>query len=461
MNQVSQMEEAKAREVEALRDINRLVYLMPSQAGLIEQRTDKLYFFNNQTCAPGDTIIANGNSGADFLWGPNCFLKLQWTVTNTAAAVGNIDFGFGSIMNLIKEIRFTHVSGELLEYVQNVNLIATVRARYDTDQDDQVMLNTYLGGTDLTATGSQFGGGFVFGNTTIPTPATYRSQVFVPALAVGVSTGISTFTSMIPMSYLLGIMNRTDQMIPAGIMAGSTLQIQLATAAETYTASAATIAITSIRPSLVYDSSKLFDEATRAILNEQSSRDGLQFVYSTFFNTFNNSTTNSVNFDVQQAASITESVTALFRPFTATGNTLCTFQATPTQYQWRLASDYKPQQPLVINSFGLTIAGALIPQSSEAYMQATKAYEGSLHSYSTQVGGGVGVNYLEYNTYAAIYAATLERCACGLSLTGLPTNNASLLNFSALKPVQNDRIDIFLKYCRVVNVRGGNAVVDR
>lgn len=461
MQRVAAMEEAKSKEVEALRDINRIVYLMPSQAGLMELRTDKVYFFNNQTCAPGDTILANGNSGADFLWGPNCYLKLQWTVTNTAAAVGNIDFGFGSIMNLIKEIRLTHVSGELLEYTQNINLLANLRARYDTAQEDQIKLNTLLGGTDATVTGSSYAGGFVFGQSVLPIPAAYRSQVFVPALAVGVSTGISTFESMIPLSYLLGVFDRRDQMIPAGLLAGSTMQIQLATSSEAYTASAATISITSIRPSLVYDSSKPFDEASRAILNEQSTADGLQFVYSTYFNTFNSATTNSVNFDIQQAASVTESVVALFRPITATGNTLCTFQATPTQYQWRIASDYKPQQPVVIPSFSLTIAGAQIPQSAEAYYQTVKAFEAGLHSYATQVGGGVGVSIVEYNAYAAAYAATLERCACGLSLTGLPTNNASLLNLSALKPVQNDRVDIFLKYVRVCNLRGQNAVVDR
>ena len=461
MQQVAAMEEAKAKEVEALRDINRMTYLMPSQAGLIEQRTDKIFFFNNQTCAPGDTILANGNSGADSLWGPNCYLKLVWTVTNTAAAVGNIDFGFGSIMNIIKEIRLTHVSGELLEYIQNVNLIANIRARYDTSADDQIKLNALLGGVDVTATGSSYGGGFVFGQNALPVPATYRSQVFVPALAVGVSTGISTFESMIPLGYLLGCFDRRDQMIPAGLLAGSTLQIQMATAAETYTASAATIAITSIRPSLVYDSAKPFDAANRAILNEQSSMDGLQFVYSTYFNTFNNATTNSVNFDVQQAASVTEHVLAVFRPMTATGNTLCTFTATPTQYQWRLAADYKPLQPVVIPSFSLTIAGAQIPQSAEAYYQALKTFEAGLHSYSTPVGGGAAVSIVEFNAYAALYGTTLERCACGLSLTGLPTNNAALLNFSALKPVQNDRVDVFLKYVRVANLRGQNAVVDR
>lgn len=471
MQRLERIEEAKARETEALRDINRMVYLMPSQAGLFEQRTDKIYYFNNQTCLPGDTILANGNSGADFLWGPNCYLKLIWTVTNTTAggpAADSLNFGYGSIMNLIKEIRVTHVSGEVLEYIQNVNLIANLRARWDTSRTDQDKLNTLLGGTDIDAAaqagGSKYAGGFVFDiNSSGGITALNQSFVYVPRANGGVSTGVSTFTSMIPMSYIAGLFDRKDQYIPPALLAGSTIQVVLAPAAEAYTASNATIAITQIRPSFLYDSSKAFDAAMRAVLNEQSSYDGLQYVYSTYFNTYLTSGTNSINLDVQQAATVTESVLAAFRPTTATGATLCTFQATPTQYQWRIASDYKPQAPVQIGSFAFLTAPAspIFAQSAEAYLQALKTFENGLHTYSTQVGEGASVSVYEYNNFAAVYGTTLERSACGLSLTGLPTNNASLLNFQALKPVQNDRVDIFLKYLRVANLRGAGAIVDR
>lgn len=456
------MEQAKAQEAEALRDINRLVYLMPSQAGLMIERTDKIYTPNNQTTVPGETILANGNSGADFLWGPNCFLKLVWTVTNTAAAAGNISFGYGSILNLIKEIRITHSSGEVLEYVQNVNLIANVRTRYDTSYDDQIKLNSLLGGVDQTVTGSQYGGGFVYGiNTLAGISATNQSIVYVPALSAGVSTGISTFTSLIPFSYLSGLFDRNDQMIPPQLLAGSTIQVVFAPAAEAYTASAATIAITQIRPTLIYDSARAYDVVMRSLQNEQSSRDGLQFVYSTWFNTYMNSNTDSVNFDIQQSASITERVCALFRLTAATGATLCSFLPAPTAYQWRIASDYKPQQAMQIGNFALTVGGAVIPQSSESLMQAMKTFEAGVHSYSTPVGGGVSVSLYEYNSHAAVYGTTLERSACGLSLTGLPTNNSSLLTFNATKAAVGHRVDIFLRTIRVANLRGVGAIIDK
>lgn len=456
MQRMERIEEVKAKEAEALRDINRVVYIMPSQGGLMESRTDIVYYFNNQTCTPGDTILANGNSGASFIWGPNCFLKLQWTVANSAGAVGNLNFGYGSIMNLIKEIRLTHSSGEVLEYIQNVNLLAAIKSRWETSADDQVKLSTLLGGVDQTNTGSRYAGGFVYGiNAQSGITATNVSQVFVEAASS------VTFTSMIPMSYLLGCFNRTDQYIPPALLAGSTLQITLAPAAEAYTASAATISISTIRPSLVYDSAKAYDVTLRSILNEQSSMDGLQFLYSTYFNTYMTSSTSSVNFNVQQAATITESAFALFRPSTATGSSLCTFLPTPTAYQWRIASDFKPQQMVQISSN--TVGGNAFAQSAEAYMQTLKTFETGLHSYSTPVGFGAGVSMYEFNNFAAAYGTTLERTACGLSLTGVPTNNASLLNFEATTavPVGANRVDIFLKYVRVVNLRGAGAVVDR
>lgn len=464
MQRMERIEEARARETEALRDINRIVYLMPSQAGLFEQRTDKVYPFNTQIATPGDTILANGQSGSDFLYGPNCYLKLVWTVTNTAAAVGSINFGYGSIMNLIKEIRITHVSGEVLEYIQNVNLLAAIKTRWETSRDDQIKLNTLLGGVDLSVTGSQYGGGFVFdiSNQAGISP-TNQSIVTVPALNPGVSSGISTFTSMIPMSYLSGLYNRTDQMIPPSLLAGATIQLVLATASDAYTPSAATISITSIRPTFVYDSSKAFDAAMRAVLNEQSSYDGLQYVFDTYFNTYLTTTTNSLNFNIQQAATVTSSAMAVFRPSTAAGATLATFLDLPTQYQWRIASDYKPQAPVVINSFQLTVAGAPVPQNAEAYYHALKTFENGLHSYGTQVGEGSNVSVFEYANHAAVYGTTLERSACGLSLTGLPTNNASLLNLDVLipAPVAAVRCDVFLRYLRVANLRGAGAIIDR
>jgi len=457
MNQIAAMEEMKMRETKALLDINRMVYLMPSMAGLMDQRTDIYYFFNNQTCTPGDTILANGNSSSYFLWGPACFLKLQWTVTNTAAAaVNSISFGYGSIMNMIKEIRITHSSGEVMEYIQNVNVLAAAKTRWGTCYDDQIKLNALLGGVDTTAAGSSYGGGIAFGfgpNQNPPLPAGQVSQVFVAAASS------VQFTSLIPMSYIAGIFDRTDQYIPPSLLAGSTIQIVMTTSSDAYTSSAAgagTATITEIRPSFIYDCARAFDSATRVILNEQSSEDGLQYVYSTYFNTYINSNTSSVNFDVQQAASVTENVFAVFRPAAAiTGASLATFVPAPNQYQWRIGADFKPQAILNIPNIGG------VPQSAEPLMQSLKTWESGLHQYSTEVGYGASVSLLEFNTFAALYGTSLERTACGLSLTGVPTNNACLLNFAAQKDAVAHRIDIFLRYLRCANLRGAGVVIDR
>jgi hypothetical protein len=458
MEQLRSQEMAIYKEVEALRDINRMVYIMPSQAGIMELRTYKTYTFNNQTCMPGDTILLNGNSGSDFIWAPNSYLRLQWTVTSTDAAVQNITFGYGSIMNLIQEIRIIHSSGEVLEYIQNINLAASNRTRWETSYDDQIKLNALLGGVDTSAplVGSALGGGFVFGGVIDPLDLSTQSTVYVPA------GGSSTFVSLIPMSYLSGIFSRTDQYIPPGLLAGSTIQLILNNAATTYFPSAGTIAISNIRPTILYDSAKAYDAATRAILNEQSSESGLQYVYSTLFNTYTNSATSAINFDIQQSASITEKIWAVFRVIAPpvgpiTGANLCTFTPQVSQYQFRIASDFKPQQPVVIPP----AVGVVAAQSAEAYMQTLQTFETGLHSYATPVGNGASVSLAEFNTYAAVYGTTLERTACGLSLTGVPTNNASLLNINANIGGVNTRCDVFLQYVRVANLRGSGCIVDR
>jgi hypothetical protein len=89
----------------------------------------------------------------------------------------------------------------------------------------------------------------------------------------------------------------------------------------------------------------------------------------------------------------------------------------------------------------------------------------------------------------AMYAFTGEKSACGLELTGEPTNNSRILNFNAsltsllssangglgiaypangivTPSVYYDlagglKVNIYLQYLRVANLMGDNCVVDR
>ncbi len=485
------------REIELLRGVNKLTYLPPSMAGLIQTRTNKSYPFSNQIAGWGQTVIMNNNTGNDHCYGPNCFLRLAWTVPagDAAAAAGGytMDFGYGSIMNCIREVILTHSSGQVLEQINYTNILAAIKTRYYTSVDDQEKLNSLLGGTDsridasppvaTAATyNSDLAGGFIAnpvlftnagGNAVNVAKVGNQTTSRVSVVAAGAGNPVATtYVSMIPMSYLLGVFDRKDQLIPASLLAGSTLQIRFETqnSAASYTTYAGVVnagaqtffAGVTFQPSVVYDSCQLFDDVSRAILQEQASVDGLQFTYSTYFPIQQSFNGTGVNFDVQCSASVTQDVIAVVSDTitnaTTSGNLNFLFPNIWSQYQWRIASDYKPQQPV-------TIPGQFI--CSEAYQYALGTWQDGLHAYDNvdQPNSGSSMTLYQYGTFAALLGTTLERSPVGLQLTGVPTNNAALLNLSATKTApaafHAHNITVFLHYLRVANTRGGSVTVDR
>jgi hypothetical protein len=264
---------------------------------------------------------------------------------------------------------------------------------------------------------------------------------------------------MIPLSYLLGIFNRRDQMIPPSLIAGATMQINFAPQSESTSYAdnpgAAIFAATTFKPTLIFDSCRVFDDVQRAILQESASLSGLQFCYETFFASRQSFPGANVDFNVQYAASLTSNVSAVATPTNLPneGANAFTMLGALTQFQWRIASDYKPQQPVTI---------ADLDHPAEAYHYALQTWEAGLHEYDVVdcPTSGSNVTLTQFKSLAGLYGTTLERSPVGLQLTGLPTNNSSLLNFSATKAGEHN-ITIFLKYLRVVDCRGGNATVSR
>ncbi len=133
------------------------------------------------------------------------------------------------------------------------------------------------------------------------------------------------------------------------------------------------------------------------------------------------------------------------------------FSGSMSSYQWRLGSEYFPQQAVV----SLVSADPGVGQT-EPYMQALIAWGDAPKQYSSAMNMGVNVTAADWRTEgAAVYSTSLEKSASGLQLTGEPTNNSRMLNFEAVKTDVVDRCDIFLQYLRVANIMGDNLVVDR
>jgi len=410
--------------IQELREVNRLVYLKPDNGALVDKRTMKSYNFSSASFAAGRSAQCLINSGGDAIWGPTSYLRMEYTKADGASTVGS-----GSVLNFIRSVRLTHRSGEVLEFIDNYNVLGKLLLAYAQDGDDAAKM---------------------------------ADMLQVP-LAAG------TYVVTIPMWILLGVFAEQSQYIPPGFLAGARLDVLLENDSIIWAAPALGDALTDVNLSLVLDSSQVYDSVTKQIMDEQAdvARSGLQFSYSTWFNTHSPFGTASVNFDVQQSASITQMVTAVIRPqanLVLNADSFA-FSQTALKTQWRLGSQYFPQQALELNR-----------GQQEAYYTTLVAWDGAPMQFAGKRASGKGadVGLAQWSTAVvappvpfnglvlnANYAQTMEKSSTGLQLTGEATNNARILNLEMTKTAVADRVDVFLKYLRVANIMGDNVVVDR
>jgi hypothetical protein len=448
-------------EVEALRGANALIYVRPSNIALIDRRVLKSYNFSSNTYELGSTLQLISNSGGDSIWGPSSYLRLEYT------ASADLDFGQGSILNLFKSIRWTHRSGEILEFTDNVNVLMNLKRYWAYSRDDRIKLDGLLG--------------------TVPTAAFSNKP------------GNGVHVVCIPLSLMCGLFDNKSQYIPASLLAGAKLELELAPLSVITTTLKTTAGqITAIKPTLLLDSAQLYDVVSKQLLEEQADVDqsGIQFSYKTYFNSAAVTSTNAVNIDIQQSASLVSQIIAVVRDnnkvsYAGAAGVADVFDFIQpfTQAQYRLGSLYWPQQQINVP----TGANYTVTQvnSQEWYAISLQSFQAFVDEFHKAAGAASSIQFqsadvaasLSNNSWAqgkACLAFTGEKSACGLEMTGEPTNNSRILNFSGVigQPAQtlgfpptplvgiqytltSVRVDTFLAYYRVCNLMGDNAVVDR
>jgi hypothetical protein len=403
---------AQEASIQELREVNRLVYLKPDNGALVDKRTLKSYNFSSSSYAPGQTAQCIINSGGDAIWGPTSYLRVQFTKDDGV-------IGTGSLLNIFKNVRLTHRSGEVLEYIQTANLLGKIKLFYGMHRDAAEKMEEIL----------------------------------------AVEDAAQTYVRCVPLHMLLGVFGEQQQYVPPGFLAGAKLEIDLEENALALIGAGK--AYSDVRMNVVLDSAQVYDSVQKQLLDEQAdvSKSGLQFSYSTWFNTSGNFAADSVNFDVQQSASITQKVCATVRATANLVNAQDSFktEATATAIQWRLGSQYFPQQALAI--------GTQVGDKSEAYLHSLVAWDASPLQYAGMSASGQGAlaKLADWTAGKLIpaYSQTMEKSSTGLQLTGEPTNNSRILNLEMTKTAVADRVDVFLQYLRVANIMGDNVVVDR
>ena len=423
MSQTLSLQEAKS--------VNKLEYRLPVNPSVVNSRTFKQYNFSNATYSPGATAQCIVNSGSDAVWGTTSYVKMSVAITgsgNNTVYFGGATYGSG--VNLIKNVRLTHRSGEVLEDIRNVDKLGTLLRRWTQSKDS----------FEMTA-GAEGGSGVLL------------------------AAGAGTIDIVVPLRWLLGMFNRTDQYIPPGLLAGSKLEFDLNTNARALdatqtsggdAAAPATYSITSIQ--LVLDSADLYDSIKKDLLEEQMDvkRSGLQFTYNTWFGSSYTADGGAVNIDLQKSASLAN-VAIVSQQLTSknadsyNSNGVLFSTDDVTGWNFRLGSQYLPTQ---------------VPVSSvpEGFLLTTSAMDALPRQNDRSAYNKSSVKYSDYvaadGNNQSMIACSLESSAAGLDMTGAACNNSRILNFNAEASTASSTMFVYLGYVRVANVLGASIVVD-
>ena len=486
--------------VEALRHENLLVYSKPSAGCLVDQRQHKSLNFSSLQYTLGSTMQILMNSGADAIYGPGCFMRLQMQVTMQGAGLtqSSLDFGRGSVMNLFRNMRLIHRSGNPLEEIINVNSVAQMKRMWGLSVDDKRkldgMLNCYSPHVDSVTFVPAFS---AVGNTILNPDGGAINPLPVRLLAGVPVAGPVTYNYVfcIPMHMISGVFGSETQMIPPALLAGAKMEIDLDNGNTAFTnftvwSGGTTLGVVNtITPTIVYDSNVLFSSVNKQLLMEQAAEPspGLAFTYSTWFTT-NSPFAADASLDVSQSVSLCEKCAVGVRVNAAIGTGAgdsFNFLAPYNSYQFRIGSTYLPLKPVVVPVPAAFAAQQSANASQEVYAMALLAWAAGVDQYHKSAGEASNVpfysdvswptlaatNILPSNTSftsgAACYATSLEKSPCGLEFSGQSSNNARILNVQLTGPSTVGAVTgpwnvmAMLEYIRSAVVSGDNCIVNR
>ena len=396
-------------DLSMLMSVNALQYSPPIDGSLVNSRQYKKYNFSplNYTNGGAPEIVIN--SGSDYIWGPTSAIQITLETAN------DVTLSKAGVFGLINEFDWTHRSGDQIDRVRNVNSLV------------QTLIN-YEEGSDYAGYAKMFG---VEEKTGVATPKTF----------------------ILPMSLLSGAWAQ-KVLIPADMVAGSKLKIQLESLVRAFQGAPGATQITGVQ--LLLDSYDLFDAAKKALMSQSANvrTQGLQFSYHSWAQTNKTFTAGTYDLDINLSAAKTILLLAKTRTTAALADQAAdSIQSEPYAYKsWRvrLGSNTNPQHE--------------VTNTAEAYFLTQNAF-GNKHNQDLHSSHRVssGTTYADYtgDFGKAVVCISLEKNAV-TSLSGEATNNSRLLNISGeFEAAANRQMDVWVKHLRIANVMRDNVVIDK
>lgn len=402
---------------ESILFVNNLTYSLPSASSVCTNRVTKRSYFQNRTYGSQSTMICQFNTGTDFINTKNSKLVLKVRALGaTMAGNSGSNFGSGSGMNFVKNIRIYHRSGTTYTNTTRMNLY---RSKVDHVKESLTWFNSigiplmgYKGGIDF---------------------------------EINAASAIDTRTQYIeiPLNKVHSFWEgHGDVMLPPQIASGLRVEIDLENALTVFTKNPTNVgyfADYEIQDCYMdLESYSLMDSASASI-NTQASTQSLEYLYTDVFTSVNSTPalTTQVNIDINKSVSLADShITCILPVANINLGTGDSFSTPYLEGSWwtLLGSQQYPLQR--------------IDNAKSAYHQALLTFDKFSHPGNDSAllyGNNLTPGFL--GAYG-IYGQSLERDT-SLALSASPVNASRSLRFELtfdVPPVGANLVVVFLQY---------------
>lgn len=273
--------------------INKVKYQLPSNLNIVERRTNKVNFAdqNSYSSQSGNELVIRLQASADYVYGKNCYLVMDVQCA-VDAGTDSIGFAQNSAISLFDRVLYEDRSGSELERNDNLNAYVA-------------QVSPLHWSTEYTATGVAMAGQYVSGYPDDPTAA--PPTFLVNGNVANYDCRASKLTVCIPLHWFLGVYGQ-ETLIPSMLVSGSLIRLQLARATEAFQnlsgATSEVVSYTISNPRVVLDSLSLAPVVQKNLMEQSQAGGGLDFCYETaYYQSGNPGTQQNFNLQINKAVS--------------------------------------------------------------------------------------------------------------------------------------------------------------
>jgi len=276
-------------DMSKIQEINKVKYVLPSNLNIVERRTNKVNFADQNTYAStsGSEVVIRLQSSTDYVYGKNSYLIFEVSAAGNDESVG---FKNNTAISLFERVLYEDRSGaELCRNDKISNYCAQVLPlHHNSDCAKTIMANAgQLNNYDVIYDGNGF-------------PTADRAKNGIVA-NYSLTTAL---TVVIPLRFMLGVFNQ-ETLIPSMLISGSLIRLQLARVTDALQSIGAadindqptSFTLSNVR--VVCDSLSLSPVVQKNLMEQSQSGGGLDFCYETEYYQSGNVTAGANSFSLQ------------------------------------------------------------------------------------------------------------------------------------------------------------------